>query len=400
MPPEKSDDMTTDTRQRQLSRETFGITMQACVLAAFVIILASTSWADDIEANKDPADTKLEATADAVEENIEEQIKKRDWMVVPVPVSSPTFGTGLVVGGAYFWPQTEEQKKAQPASVTGAAGFYSDYESSAFGIGHQGYWSGDKWRITVAAAAVDLNLNLQVAGGDGRGSSIDWHIEGGGFFGEVSRRIKGDWRVGVAARYIDVEQEFEPDLQNIDFEIANETRSAGLGANLEYDTRDDPYNAYKGNRFKFSILANSKSLGGDSSYESYDVLYASYHPVTPKVVVAWEAQACHRSDRTALWDACNIELRGFALTDYLGKSSASAQVEARWRFYRRWGAVAFTGGGYYRNALTENRDRELIPSYGIGLRFMVLESHRINLRLDYARSTDSDAFYLGVTETF
>jgi hypothetical protein len=207
------------------------------------------------------------------------------------------------VGGAYFWPQTEEQKEAQPASVTGAAGFYTDYKSSAFGIGHQGYWSEDKWRIAVVAAAFDLNLNLQVAGGGGGRSPTDWLIEGGGFFGEVSRRIKGDWRAGVSARYIDVEQEFEPDLPNLDFDIANESRSAGLGANLEYDTRDDPFNSYKGNRFKFSILANSKSLGGDSSYESYSVLYASYHPITPKVVVAWEAQACHRSDRTPLWDA-------------------------------------------------------------------------------------------------
>jgi len=392
--------MKTDTRQRQLNPGIFGIITQTCVLAAFVIILASTSWADDIETNEDNTDTTLEATADKVEENIEEQIKKRDWMVVPVPVSSPTFGTGLVVGGAYFWPQTEEQKEAQPASVTGAAGFYTDYKSSAFGIGHQGYWSEDKWRIAVVAAAFDLNLNLQVAGGGGGRSPTDWLIEGGGFFGEVSRRIKGDWRAGVSARYIDVEQEFEPDLPNFDFDIANESRSAGLGANLEYDTRDDPFNSYKGNRFKFSILANSKSLGGDSSYESYSVLYASYHPITPKVVVAWEAQACHRSDRTPLWDACMVDLRGFPITDYLGKSSASAQVEGRWRFYRRWGAVAFAGGGYYRNSLNENRERKLIPSYGIGLRFMVLESQRINLRLDYGRSSDRDAFYLGVTETF
>ena len=374
--------------------------MQACVLAAFAIILASTSWADDNEADEDNIAAALDATADKVDENIEEQKKKRDWTVVPIPVSNPTFGTGLVVGGAYFWPQTEEQKKSQPASVTGAAGFYSENESSAYGIAHQGYLSEDKWRINVVAAAVDLNLDLRVAGPGGRESSIDWFIEGGGFFGAVSRRIKGNWRAGVDARYIDVEQEFEFDLPNVDFDIANETRSAGLGANLEYDTRDDPFNSYTGNRFKFSILANSKSLGGDNSYEAYSVLYASYHAITPKVVVAWEAQACHRSDGTPLWDACIIDLRGFPVTDYLGRSSASAQVEARWRFYRKWGAVAFAGGGYYKNSFNEIRDRELIPSYGIGLRFMVLESQRINVRLDYARSSDSDAVYLGVTEAF
>lgn len=45
-------------------------------------------------------------------------------------------------------------------------------------------------------------------------------------------------------------------------------------------------------------------------------------------------------------------------------------------------------------------DRELIPSYGIGLRLMVLESQRINVRVDYGHSSDQAAIYLGVTEAF
>ena len=44
---------------------------------------------------------------------------------------------------------------------------------------------------------------------------------------------------------------------------------------------------------------------------------------------------------------------------------------------------------------------ETIPSYGVGIRFMVLESQRINVRVDYARSDkDNEAWYLSVTEAF
>ena len=118
------------------------------------------------------------------------------------------------------------------------------------------------------------------------------------------------------------------------------------------------------------------------------------------VVLAWEAQACARSDKAPLWDACRIHLRGFPATDYLGKTSASAQAEARWRFHGKWGAVAFAGGGYVRNPFSDPDERELVPSYGIGLRFMVLKSQRINIRLDYARSDDSGALYLSVGEAF
>ena len=48
----------------------------------------------------------------------------------------------------------------------------------------------------------------------------------------------------------------------------------------------------------------------------------------------------------------------------------------------------------------ESDSREVIPSYGVGLRYMVLKAKRINLRLDYTRNTDSDAWYLSVGEAF
>ena len=101
-----------------------------------------------------------------------------------------------------------------------------------------------------------------------------------------------------------------------------------------------------------------------------------------------------------MWDTCRLDLRGFPATRYLSKKSLSTQVEARWNFYKRWGLVAFVGTGIVGNSTTEDFDRDVIPSYGVGLRFMVMKSQRINVRVDYARSDDSDAWYLGVTEYF
>ena len=102
------------------------------VVAASAIVFASASWAGDDEADEDNIAKAIDATADKMAEEIEEHTKNRVWFVVPIPASTPTFGTGLVLGGAYFYPQTEEQKKAQPASITGAAGFYTDNDSRAF----------------------------------------------------------------------------------------------------------------------------------------------------------------------------------------------------------------------------------------------------------------------------
>ena len=63
--------------------------------------------------------------------------------------------------------------------------------------------------------------------------------------------------------------------------------------------------------------------------------------------------------------------------------------------------VAFAGAGRIDESFGQSGEDETIPSYGLGIRFMLLESQRINLRIDYARSDkDNDAWYLSVTEAF
>jgi hemolysin activation/secretion protein len=95
-----------------------------------------------------------------------------------------------------------------------------------------------------------------------------------------------------------------------------------------------------------------------------------------------------------------VKLRGFSATDYLGKVSASGQAEARWQLSKRWGIAGFAGAGYVDRSFNGIREGEPIPSYGVGLRFSVLPAKGINLRLDYARSTDSEAIHFLVGEAF
>jgi len=330
------------------------------------------------------------------------KLQKGDFVVVPIPISNPTLGSGLVIGSAYFYPQSAAQAKLQPPSVTGAVAFKSSSESTAFGVGHQSYFGGNKWRLggVYGRADLELALNAPAAGNQRSSTNIDWRVRGNFLAGKVTRKIAGKWYAGVLARYLDMTQTFSVEIDDAEFSLDSAAKSAGLGFTVEYDDRDKPMNSYSGRIFEIDVFSNTSAFGSDNSYQSYSFKYRSYHRLASSLVLAWEAQACARSDKAPLWDACRISLRGFSAIDYLGKTSTSAQIEARWRFHRKWGAVAFAGGGMIKNQFTELSDRQVIPSYGIGLRFMVLESQRINLRLDYARSVDSDAFYVSVGEAF
>jgi hypothetical protein len=219
-------------------------------------------------------------------------------------------------------------------------------------------------------------------------------------FARLSRKLTGNWYGGFNVRTVDADQSFETLISTSEFDLGPDVRSSGLGASVEFDSRDMPINTYSGRYFKADALFNDESLGSNNTYQSYSLAFRSYHEISESLVLAWEMRGCQRGGTAPLWDSCTVKLRGFPATDYLGKVSASGQLEARWRLSKRWGLVGFAGAGYVSRSFSGVREHEPIPSYGAGVRFMVLAAKRINLRIDYARSTDSDAVHVAVGETF
>ncbi|WP_439106718.1 BamA/TamA family outer membrane protein [Congregibacter sp.] len=351
---------------------------------------------------QDPAtDTRPSIAPDIREDETRLKLQRGDLVVVPIPISNPTLGSGLVLGGAYFYPQSEEQRKTQPASLTGAAGLYTDNDSRALVLVQQNYWNQNKWRFTGAAGTADLRLSLIAPDEDSSTDSVDWRIRGEFLFARLSRKISGNWYGGAMTRFVDVAQNIELGVaQTNDFDTSPKVRSAGLGGTIEYDNRDMPLNAYTGRYFKAEALFNDETVGSSETYQPYNATLKSYHPLTDSLGVGWELQGCQRVGRAPLWDACTIKLRGFAATDYLGKVSASGQAEARWRFTERWGLVGFAGAGQVGRSYSGSDNHSLVPSYGVGVRFMVSPAKRINMRLDFAKSENDQAVHFSVGEAF
>jgi hypothetical protein len=375
---------------------------------AFILCLSlPVAYAN--RSNQDPEESAVasDLPLDAVPEVAEEEEKSgflkkipKNLLVVPVPTSSPTFGTGLILGGAYFYPQTEEQKEAQPASFTGAAAGYTSNDSWFAGVMQQNYWKEDTWRFTGVAGYLDLKLDLITPDSEDTGS-VDWLVNGSLFQGRISRRIKGNWYLGATARYLDITQGIGLDVEDSDFNLESNISAVALGLNLDYDSRDLPSNAYQGRYLELKALTSHQSNAEDDSYQSYHARFRSYHSLNETLVLAWEVNGCSRSGQIPLWDTCRLGLRGFPATDYLGKQSLYGQAEIRWRVYKRWGLVGFAGAGRIYDSFGLNGGDDTVPSYGAGIRFMVLESQRINVRVDYARSEKgNEGWYLSVTEAF
>lgn len=368
--------------------------MRVTALATLLAAVASAF------ASAQETDTRPTIAPDIREDESSLKLRRGDFVVVPIPFSNPTLDTGLVAGAAYFYPQTEEQKKAQPASVTAAGVMYSSNTSKAFALVQQNYWNNNKWRFTGAIGAADLRLSLLAPDESSDGQSLDWHLDGQFLFARLSRKVTGHWYGGFNLRTVNANQDFESSTSTAGFDTGSDVRSSGLGVGVEFDSRDMPINSFSGRYLEAEALFNDEAIGSDNTYQSYSLAFRSYHEMTESLVLAWEVQGCQRAGSTPLWDACTIKLRGFDVTDYLGKTTASGQLEARWRLSKRWGLAGFAGVGQYGSSFSGFQEHEAIPSYGAGVRFMVLAAKRINLRVDYARSKDSDAVHVSVGEAF
>jgi len=369
--------------------------LRATAIIGLLVLQTSIAIAQETATNTRPG-----IAPDIRDDETNLKLQRGNFVVVPIPISNPTLDTGLVVGAAYFYAQSEEQKKLQPASVTAAAAMYTSNDSKVLAVVQQNYWNDDKWRFTGAAGGADLRLSLLAPDGSTGGASVDWRINGKFLFAKLARQFTGNWYGGLFTRMIDADQSIETGPSVPDFDTGSDVRSMGLGALVEYDSRDMPLNSYSGRHLKIDALFNDEAIGSDSTYQSYSAAFRSYHRLSDSVVLAWELQGCKRGGKAPLWDACTLKLRGFSATDYLGKVSTSGQVEARWQMSKRWGLVGFGAAGYVARSFSGIREREAIPSYGVGVRFTVLAAKRVNIRLDFARSTDSDAIHLSVGEAF
>jgi hypothetical protein len=205
--------------------------MRFTALALLFTLPASLAYAGAPE-----TDTRPTIAPDIREDESSLKLRRGDFVVVPIPFSNPTLDTGLVAGAAYFYPQTEEQKKVQPASVTAMGVMYTSNESRAIALAQQNYWRNNKWRFTGAIGAADLRLSLLAPDESPEGQSLDWHIEGQFLFAKLSRKVAGHWYGGFNLRTVNANQDFESSAATFKFDMGSDVRSSGLGVGVEFDS--------------------------------------------------------------------------------------------------------------------------------------------------------------------
>ena len=351
----------------------------------------------------------------AAPEKPEEAPKKKKkpsrgaFVVAPLPISSPAIGSGIVPVLGYIFPFSTKDKISPPSTI-GAAGLITDNGSRGFAIGGQFFLKENTYEITTGFVHGNVDYNIYGTG-DASNLKLPLVQTGEAFFGEFLRRV--GWKFFAGPRFI-TGRSFITVVPNsgssvpIPPEVGFHSNLTSLGARLTRDTRPNHFYPLGGTFFTFTTDFFSEGLGSKYSYQSYKTEFSKFWSLSPRQVLAYDADFCATSGAPPFYGNCiygtNNQLRGYIAGKYFTREAASTQLEYRLVLPKRFGLVVFGGlGGTIPGGsqpLQRVQNGKFLPSGGGGLRFELSRKYHVNLRADIAQGRDGHTFGMGVGEAF
>jgi outer membrane protein assembly factor BamA len=341
--------------------------------------------------------------------------RKTEVVAAPIPISNPTIGTGLGAVGALLFPLTRSDTISPPA-VGGLGGFYTDSNSFGFGLAMRAYLAEDHWRALAGGAYGKFHYDVFPIGiGPGSDAkSIPIVQEVTGLSAEALRRVSETFLVGARYRYVQTNLKIESG--DLGSEAAPPERDfsvplAALGLRVQSDSRDSTFYPLKGALFDLNADFYDPAFGSRRVFQSYKAYGNVYVSTGERQVLAARLSACSVRGDAPFYALCLFgmknDLRGYQVGKYLNRAMLAAQAEYRLSlpeslgFFGHFGFVGFAGVGEVAPGFGDFTSENLLPSAGLGVRYLLAKQNRVNFRLDYAwGKAGNRGLYVGVGEAF
>jgi surface antigen Omp85-like protein len=334
--------------------------------------------------------------------------RRGEFVLAPLPISSPALGTGLVPVLGYIFPLSSKDKSSPP-SVIGGAGLVTDNGSAAFVLAGDFYFKEDTYRATVAYFHGNLNYNLYGVGTNAGNADLRLPLtqDGQAFFVEFLRRL--GWKFFLGPRFLSGDSTITirsgGDAIPAPADVGLRTSLRALGAHLQRDTRPNRFYPTTGMFLNFTADFFSEGLGSKYSFQSYRFNFSKYGSLSKKQVLAYNFAICGTGGLPPFYGNCiygtNNQLRGYTAGRYLDRYMVSTQLEYRLELPKRFGIVGFGGiGEVVPGGDQLFRSKNFLPAGGGGARFALSKKYHVNLRADIAVGKNNHTWAMGVGEAF
>jgi outer membrane protein assembly factor BamA len=323
-----------------------------------------------------------------------------NWRVTPyiAPGYTPEMGALLAAGGLFSFKTSMSDTVIKRSSITLAVA-YSTKSALTASVVFTSFWKEDRLRVPIDLWYKSMPDHYFGVGYDAcRNTEQDdsttaydrtWFWFNPRFLLKMRGDLYGglDWDIN----YTRAENPGPVMLADPTFQYTGtESFNHGLGAMVQYDSRDVPVNAWRGTYVSARARFYGSALGSDNNYQIYDFDVRHYLPLR-KIggsTLAWQLRM-RIGTGTVPWAELSqpgtpFDLRGYRWGRYRDKSMFFGLLEYRHMFVRSGGrvgphgVVGWVGTGSVAPLVREFRG--WLPNFGVGYRLEV--QTRMSVRLD------------------
>ncbi len=385
-------------------------------LAALALVLASTSARAGFYEDymTDPADGQLDVSRFLSEVPM-------GFLPIPSVITEPAVGYGLAMGALFFHESAEQRKQRTgqallPENISMLGGGGTENGTWAGALGHFGFWRNDTLRYKGFLLYGSINLDFYSLPGVGElPRPVKLNLEGPVVLQELKYRLP-DTAVflGVRQLYRHEETGFahKPNLSrfpdvavdffNEHFDTSNTT--SGLGAVVEFDSRDNPFNPQRGYYYSGNYMWFGDYIGSDYRYDTYHLSGLNYWQPGDRfnlgLRLQYDGVSVDDGERLPVYVPPDIDLRGIPSSRYQGNAVAVSEVQLDYRINDRWRVGVFTGVGRAADSFGKLDNAANESAYGTGFRYLIARRYGFVMGVDVARGPEETAVYIKAGSTW
>lgn len=179
--------------------------------------------------------------------------------------------------------------------------------------------------------------------------------------------------------------------------------NTGTGFTVSWDGRDNIFFPSGGEYLQLESSFFGRTAGGDYTYNDLTFDLRKYYLLGSRNVLAFQLYGDFVDGDAPFnyYSKIGDVVRGYLPALYIEKKLVAAQIEYRQvPVWRKFGFTLFAGTGSVANSISDLTSSKYKFAAGFGIRYVLVESEKVNIRIDYGIGDDSAELYLDATEAF
>ena len=280
-------------------------------------------------------------------------LHRKGFLLVPIVITEPAVGYGGGLSVVFFSQSLAEGKERSgrlaPPTIFGGGGFYTSGGSYGAAAGFFHPFGRDRFRYAGGVGAASLDLKFY--GFDPHGplaqDPLEYTIEGLFVLQRLQGRIAGtDWFAGAEYVFLGTKTSFDGSVPEGIRTEELDVNVGGLGANLEYDTRDNLLDARRGLDLTASATWYGQTFGGDDEFGKLKVQGLLYGQPTARWGFGLRADTRYAWSEPPFFEKPYLSMRGLPALKYSNNLALLGEGELRFSLDPRWTLLGFGGLGW------------------------------------------------------